>query len=249
LLFIQVHIPIIYDASSQKWQGRISFIGYRHCYTYVFPHPDRAISLVSTRDVRWKTLGYEQPPNTFDYVFNAFRYWTAVSINHPLEELVFVEESPTQEFPSVDCRAMNDVYMDREDNLHILYTRQGRSTNGVFKRYHSIYKRDGTSVYDGEIKIKQGRYCRIFQDINHRYFILDDNGMLYLLNDEGKAPVDSVQIDLKNYPVNYAGYGLSVPRTGSNLSNKMDVVFPSHEGKYYVYFNLKLNEIFPLKIN
>ncbi len=60
--------------------------------------------------MRWQTLGYEQPPNTFDYVFNAFRYWTAVNINQPLEELVFVEEAPTPEFPFVDCRAMNDVF-------------------------------------------------------------------------------------------------------------------------------------------
>jgi hypothetical protein len=236
-----------YTASSKKWQGRISFIKHRHCYTYVFPHPDRSISLVSTRDVRWQTLGYKQPPNTFDYVFNAFRYWTAVSINHPLRELVSVEESPTLEFPFADCRAMNDVYIDSDSMMHILYTRQGKSTNGVFKRYHAIYKNNGTSVYDGELNIRKGRYCRIFQDKNHRYFILDDNGMIYLLDKEGKVPVDSVQIDLNNYPVNYAGYGLSVPRTGSKLSNMMDVVFPSHEGRYYVYFRLILDNLFSLK--
>ena len=69
--------------------------------------------------------------------------------------------------------------------------------------------------------------------------------MIYLLDNEGKAPVDSVQIDLKNYPVNYAGYGLTVPRTGSKLSNSMDIVYPSHEGKYYVYFQLKLDNLFP----
>jgi len=238
-----------YDAISRKWQGRISFLDFRHCYTYVFPHPDRSISLVSTRDVRWQTLGYQQPPNTFVYIFNAFRYWTANSINHPLEELVFVEESPTSEFQFVDCRAMNDVYMDHKDRMHILYTRQGKSTNGVFKRYHAIYNRDGTLLNNSELKITQGKFCRIFQDMHQRYFLLDDNGMLYLQNKAGITPIDSVQIDLQDYPVNYSGYGLTVPRTGSNLCNKMDVVFPSHEGSYYVYFNLKLNDIFSLKTN
>lgn len=166
-----------------------------------------------------------------------------------MQELVFVEEVPTPEFPFVDCRAMNDVYLDTEGMLHILYTRQGKSTGGVFKRYHAIYKNDGTSLYDGELTVRKSRYCRIFQDKNLRYFILDDNGMIYRLDKKAKTQVDSVQINLKNYSVNFAGYGLTVPRTGSKLSNKMDIVFPSHDGRYYVYFQLKLDDVFPLKID
>jgi len=237
-----------YDAAQKQWQGRVSFIDYRHCYTYVFPHPDRAISLVSTRDVRWQTMGYQQPPNTFAYVFNAFRYWIIEDINQPLLEMVFLEETPTPEFPFVSCRAMNDVYMDHEEKMHILYTRQGQSTNGLYKRYHGIYKKDGSFLYAAELQIKDGKYCRIFQDNNHRFFILDDNGMLYLLDAEGKESIDSVKIDLKNYPVNYAGYGLAVPRTGSKISAEMDIVFPSHQGKFYLYFQLKLDDIFPLSV-
>jgi hypothetical protein len=235
-----------FDATQKQWKGRISFIDYRHCYTYVFPHPDRSISLVSTRDVRWQTLGYQQPPHTFNYVFNAFRYWMVEDITQPLLEMVFLEEAPTRKFPFVRCRAMNDVYIDHEDNMHILYSKQGQSTNGLFKRYHAIFKRDGTHLYAAELNFKNGKYCRIFQDSYHRFFIIDDNGMLYLLDAGGKLPIDSVQLDLKNYPVNYAGYGLAVPRTGSRLSNKMDVVFPSHQGKFYVYFQLKMDDIFPL---
>ena len=234
-----------YNKKTEKWKGRITFVKYRHCYTYVFPHEDQSISLVSTRDVRWESLGYKQPPNTFAYVFNAFRYWIAQSIDHPLQELVFVEEKPTPEFPFVVCRAMNDVYIDHQNRMHILYTRQGYSTYGASKRFHAIYLKNGQVVYEAELVTNKGKHCRIFQDKTKRYFMLDSTGILYLLDDEGKSLVDSVQINLKDYPVNYSGYGLSVPRTGSEISNTMQVVFPSREGKYYVYFKLQMDSIFP----
>ena len=234
-----------YDAVKKTWVGRITILNYRHCYTYIFPHPDKSISMVSTRDVRWATLGYEQPPNTFAYVFNAFRYWKTENILEPLEELVFVEEVPTPDFPYVICHALNDAYMDTNDNMHILYTRQGKSTSGLFKVYHEIYTNDGTTIWEAELPVANGRYCRIFQDESERYFILHDSGWLYLLDKNGFSPVDSVKIDLKGYQVEYAGYGLTVPRTGTNLSNKMDIVFPSQGGKYYIYFRMLMDEIFP----
>ena len=234
-----------YNAIKQEWQGRITFLDYRHCYTYIFPHPDRSISLVSTRDVRWQTLGYEQPPNTFAYVFNAFRYWNAQSIDHPLQELAFVEEKPTPEFPFVICRAMNDVYLDHENNMHILYSRQGKSTNGQFLRFHSIFSQKGKLLFDARLALKKGKFCRIFQDEDHRYYILDDTGILYQLDDAGKSLRDSVQINLEKFPVNYAGYGLSVPRTGSIISNTMNIVYPSRNGKYYIYFQLQSDSLFP----
>ena len=48
--------------------------------------------------------------------------------------------------------------------------------------------------------------------------------------------------------VNNAGYGLAVPHTGSKISAEMDIVFPSHQGKFYLYFQLKLDDIFPLSV-
>jgi hypothetical protein len=236
-----------FNASRQEWIGRITFLDYRHCYTYIFPHPNRSVSLVSTRDVRWQTLGYTQPPNTFDYVFNAFRYWTIANINQPLQELALIEELPTAEYLKVDCRAMNDVYIDTKEQLHVLYMRRGKSTSGRFKRYHAVYLNDGTVSYEGEMTYGSGHYCRIFQDKHQRYFILDDNGILYLLNEDSFTPKDAVELDLNDYQVNYSGFGLSVPRTGTKLSNTMHVVYPSREGKYYMYFQLKMEDLFALK--
>ena len=236
-----------YSTAKKIWQGRITFLDYRYCYTYVFPHEDHSVSMVSTRDVRWEVLGYKQPPNRFAYVFNAFRYWKVKNIDQPLEELVFLEEVPTPDYLYVNCRAMNDVYLDSKSNMHILYTREGKSTNGVFKRFYGIYSQDGSLLHQTELPNSEGKYCRIFEDINHRYFIIDDNGLLYHLDRDNYIAIDSVRIDLKEFSVNYSGYGLAVRRTGTKLSNQMDVVFPSHNGSYYVYFRLDLADIFPVK--
>jgi len=117
----------------------------------------------------------------------------------------------------------------------------------VFKRFHVLYANDGTALYLAELSNHKSRYCRIFEDINQRCFILDDSGILYHLDKDSYAPIDSVRIDLQEYTVNYSGFGLAVPRTGTKLSNKMDVVFPSHDGIYYVYFQLDIEDIYPLE--
>ncbi len=236
-----------YNVAKEQWQGRVTFLDYRHCYTYIFPQVDHSVLMVSTRDVRWQVLGYEQPPDAFAYVFNAFRYWKALDFSRPLEELVFLEEAPTPEFPFADCRAMNDVYLDSKNNMHILFTREGQSTGGVFKRFYALYANDGNELYQTELPNPKSRYCRIFEDINQRFFLLEDSGFIYNLDKDSYLPIDSARIDLQEYTVNSSGFGLAVPRTGSKLSNQMDVVFPSHNGTYYVYFRLDVEDIFPLE--
>jgi len=233
------------NASTGEWTGRISFLDYRHCYTYIFPHQDGSIRLVSTRDVRWETLNYVQPPGTFAYVFNAYRYWIAEDFEEPLRELAFSEEKPTQEFPFVECRALNDVFEDSEGNMHVLYTRRGLTTTGERVRFHAVYGKEGDEIYHSKLHCQAGSFARVFQDSYDRFLLLNDTGMLYLLEDSGYMAVDSVQIDLGSYAVNYSGFGLSVPRTGSVFSGCMHVVFPSGNGKQVVYFCLKPEDIFP----
>ena len=48
------------------------------------------------------------------------------------------------------------------------------------------------------------------------------------------------EIDLGNYTVEYSGYSISVPRTGTPISNILDVVFPSDNGTMWIYFQLPL---------
>jgi hypothetical protein len=45
---------------------------------------------------------------------------------------------------------------------------------------------------------------------------------------------------LKGYTVEYSGYGISAPRTGTLPGNVLDVVFPSDNGSKWIYFQLTL---------
>jgi hypothetical protein len=242
--FLWSYLP----AQQRQWINQTTQLDYRYCYTYVFPHRDGSLSLVSTRDVLWEALGYQQPPGAFDYVFNAFRYWQTNDVNTPLQEMAYIEEPPTPEFPFVSCNAQIDAYIDTKQNMHILYGVYGASTSGNWQRRHVVFSQQGDLLHNGEISLSAGWFCRIFQDVNERYFILGDAGFVYLLADDGYTPVDSVQFDLQGLKVEYSGFGVSVPRTGTPLSNTMEVVFPTNEGKAWIYFSLALDELFPLPL-
>jgi uncharacterized protein YrrD len=47
---------------------------------------------------------------------------------------------------------------------------------------------------------------------------------------------------LEGNQVEYSGFGVSVPRTGTLLGNVMDVVFPSANGTKWLYFQLDFSK-------
>jgi hypothetical protein len=194
--------------------------------------------------VRWEALGYSKPPNAFDYVFNAFRYWHADSTTALLAAKAFVDEPPTTEFPGVVCNAQKDAYIDTKGNVHVLYIKNGSSTGGMPYHGHAVFSPQGETIFDGKTPNAVGWYSRIFQDSNARFFLLGDAGLIYLLANDGFTPVDSIQFDLQGYHVEYSGFGISVPRTGTPLSDVLDVVFPTNGGKDWIYFSLSLAELF-----
>ena len=61
-----------------------------------------------------------------------------------------------------------------------------------------------------------------------------------LRNDVVTATGTGSAIDLQGYEVEYSGYGISVPRTGTPISNVLDVVFPSDGGTKWIYFQILL---------
>lgn len=234
-----------YSAAQQQWINRKTDLDFRYCYTYVFPLAENGVSLISTRDVRWQALGYQKPDNASDYVFNAFRYWHADSSMAPLVERAFVEEPPTEAFPLVVCNAQIDAYVDTGGHVHVLYSKAGSTTAGAVQQRHAVFSAHGETLFDGEIPHAAGWYSRIFQDRNERFFLLGDAGIIYLFADDGFTTVDSIRFDLQGYRVEYSGFGISVPRTGTPLGNVLDVVFPTNGGKDWIYFSLPLDELFP----
>jgi hypothetical protein len=227
-------------AKTGKWTTRTTKLRYRHCYTYVFPDGG-GLSLVSTRDVQWRTLGYEQPKGAFSYAFNAFRYWRTSDVGKsPLKELAFVEERPSKTYPYAFCNAQNDAYVDTAGRMHILYRRTGPSTRGKERRRHAVVSADGNQLHDAAIPPKAGTHCRIFQDDRKRFYLLGSAGVIYPAGDDGLSLGKAVKLDLGTHAVEYSGFGLAVPRTGTPPANFIDAVFPSGKGKKWIYCRILL---------
>lgn len=236
-----------YMAQSDTWSSHTTSLDYRHAYTYVFPQPNRQLSILSTRDVRWSALGYPQPPGAFDYVFNALGVWqTDDFTKNPLQRTYAVEEAPTEQFPAVFLDAQQDAYIDTFGQVHILYWVQGASTNGDFTSRHLILSAAGELLHDVLLPGNgQHEFARIFQDEAENFYLLHSSGMLYPAGKDGLTLGTPIPLDLKNNTVEYSGFALSVPRTGTVASNVMDVVFPSDGGTKWVYFQLQQNLLPP----
>jgi hypothetical protein len=225
-----------------RWITHRAELDFKYAYTYVFPDPGGQLSLVATRDVRWSALGYQQPAGSFDYVFNAYRYWrTRELVSRPIEPFTFVEEPPTRDYPDPYLNAQMDAYIDTQDRMHILYWRRGATTAGDTQRRHRIVLPSGVVTFDGEMPSSGGWYYRIFQDSQERFYLLGSAGLLYPLGDDGMTVGEPVSLDLGGYTVEYSGFGVSVPRTGTPRSDVMDVVFPSGNGTQWLYFRLDLS--------
>jgi hypothetical protein len=230
-----------YSPSKQKWNSQTTFLDYRYCYTYLFPDVNGSLAVVSTRDVRWAALDYNQPAGEFGYVFNAFGYWlTDDFTKNPLKRLYFVQEKPTDQFPDVYLDAQQDAYLDMAGNMHVLYAVQGASTQGAWHIRQAVLSPDGQLLNDVQLPDDIGGYARIFQDAGGRFYILGSSGLLYPAGMDGLTLGTPLQIDLGNYTVEYSGFGISAPRTGTLPGNVLDVVFPSSGGHMWIYFQLTL---------
>ena len=80
------------------------------------------------------------------------------------------------------------------------------------------------------------------QDVSGRFYLLGSAGLLYTLDGQGMSSTGSTPVDLGWFPVEYSGYGLSVPRTGTLPGDVMDVVFPSGNGSQWLYLRLDLTD-------
>jgi hypothetical protein len=227
--------------SQGHWISHTSQIDYKFSYTYVFPEAGGQLSLISTRDVRWSALGYTQPPGTFDYVFNALGYWrTDNAANDPLQRDYFIEEKPNTKYPKVILDAQQDAYMDTMGNTHVIYAVQGPDTQGAWVSRHAIISPSGTLLNTVVLPRNLGGFSRIFQDTTGHFYILGSSGFLYPAGVDGLTLGTPIVIHLGGYSVEYSGYGISAPRTGTPISNVVDVVFPSGDSMKWIYFQLKL---------
>lgn len=232
-----------YLVLQKEWKTQIVDLDYRYCYTYLFPSPDGQLSLISNRDVLWSALGYSQPADTFDYVFNAVGVWHSNNISEePLQRVFAVEEVPTEAYPFAYLNAQEDAYKDTSGNLHFLYRIQGESTQGEYVNRHAIISASGEILANVELPETLGEFSRIFQNASGRFFILGSSGVMYPAGMDSVTLDEPINIDLQGYVVESTGFGISAPRTGSTLANVLDVVYPSGDGTEWIYFQIPLPE-------
>jgi hypothetical protein len=232
-----------YLPSQEQWVTQTTALDFRFCYTFVFPDIKGQLALVSTRDVRWEALDYKKPSGKFDYVYNAFGFWQTNDISKtPLKQIYFHEELPTTQYPAPILNAQDDAYLDTNGNMHIIYHIQGESTQGAWISRHAIISLDGNLLSDVQLPKDTGRFSRIFQDQEGQFYLLGSSGNLYPLGLDGLQIDTPIRLNLGGNQVEYSGFGVSAPRTGTSLSNVIDIVFPSANGTKWLYFQIDFSE-------
>jgi hypothetical protein len=227
-----------YIPSQSRWVTQTNKLDYMYAYAYVFPGTNGQLSLVATRDCGWTELGYAQPPGTNPWIFNAFRYWRTNDVSsETIQVLSSAEEIPTDQYPN-PFLTIHEAYLDTKDRMHIIYEKSGATTGGESQIRHRIVSASGSTLFDEKLPKAAGQFCRIFQDSQERFYLLGSSGLLYPMDQGGQSLGDPMKLDLEGHETMFSGYSLSVPRTGTPLSDIMDVGFPSDGGKSWFYFQL-----------
>ena len=155
-------------------------------------------------------------------------------------KIINAGQGMTLAYPYLHRNATEDAYIDTIGNIHILYKLQGPSTQGTNENRHAILSPGGDLLADVELPDELGEFVRILQNANGNFFLLGSSGVLYPTGADGLILGTPINIDLKGYVVGYTGFGITSPRTGTPLSNIVDVVYPSGDGMQWVYFQITL---------
>jgi len=227
----------------RDWTFAVVDKPFRYCYTSVFPER-RGLRLASSRDVPYTALGWPVPEGSesYPFMFDAIGVWRSPDIStYPIKR-TFRMEAPyhPQRSPRADLRVM-DAYVDTAGRMHLLYVLRGPSTEHHHQMWHAIL--DGERVLTDMHRPDMGYYCRILQDASGRFYILDseNGGQIRAGTDEaGTKFTLPVPLDLRGWKIEYSGLAWAAPRCGAPLADFADVVFPSGEGKAWVYFRILL---------
>ncbi|HAW50741.1 MAG TPA: hypothetical protein DCX54_00195 [Flavobacteriales bacterium] len=227
-------------SNSKKWITGKIHLDLRFCYAYVFPRRNRSAYLIASRDVKWHQISFQQPIGALNYTFNAIGAWFSDNVEtKPFKSIFFMEEKPTIEHPNVLLNAQTDVYIDDNDRTFILYRRQGVSTQGALEKRMLCLSSKGETLYDVELPENTGDFSRLIQIPSGSFYLLGSSGFIFPAGKDGKTFGQPYKIDLDGCLVEYSGYSISSPRTGTSRTNIVDVMFPTEGGKIWRYFNIE----------
>lgn len=241
-----------YLTPDNHWHFKMTTMDYRYTYPFILPTDSGDLTVVGTRDVLWSELGYTRPPGSFNYVYNAIKYFHFTNAaSQPLSERLVKEEVPTEGYPMVEAIA-RDVYVDTQGRTHILYTLQGTDSQGQYIGRHAIIQ-NGTVVSDTALAVHFPDRARIIQDTTGRFYIFTAAGNSLYLYPGSITDIDGTQLDPDIIlPLHYSAScdngncqspHIAAPRGGTPLANYVDGVYNSGQGEQWVYFRLRLQTI------
>lgn len=222
----------------RSWVSRRQDVTYRHAYAVVLPDGNARATVAATRDVLWSTIGRDTPSDSANYAFNAIGSWRG-DLSRGLRKIDSAGENPTGGFPAPMLRQL-DAYRDTSGRLHVLYIQRGERTRGRDIYRHRAIGGSGKLLYDEQLPEALGDFVRIFQDRRGNFYVIGQNARLARLSPDGRNVVgDLLDLDYGGREVSYSGYALSVPRTGTRPSDRLDVVFATDGGNAWAYFQLR----------
>lgn len=230
------------------WSFQVTETPYRYCYAWLEPTPRGGLNVVATRAVLWRTLGYRRPRRAFAYVYDSVGTWRSdAPALAPLERGPTVRtERPSSAVPNVLVSAAQpDVYRDSAGRLHVLYTVRGPGTRGRVERRHAVLVGDRV-VDDVRLPSWLG-WGKVVEDAAGRIFVLGtatNSSTLYVyptLSPDGTVLGQPTQLSLDGHGLEYPGFTVADPRSGTPRGDGIDVVYPSGaRSRRWMHFTLTL---------
>jgi len=244
-------------ASSGQWHIGVTPLAERHCYTYVLPEGDGRLTLTSTRDVPFQSMGYADSStrHSLGFVFNRVGCWSTADVHsRQLSEITVAESVPTTDYPEAAANGASvDTYRDTKGRLHVLYVFMGAETLGRQHIRHAVIENgkviktvqlpdeiEHCLVLSDAPERDRPQFCRLLQDAEGNFYLLGTTAIIPADSEDGTSLGKPVPLDLHGYKVEYSGISIAAPRGGTPRANYVDGVFPTDQGRKVIYFRIQL---------
>jgi len=230
-------------AADGQWHSITLPTDLRYSYVELLPDNNGGLTMVASDDVEWSTLGWNQPPGAFTYVWDRINYWHTDNLLSQSFQQLQVASYPQPAGTNGYVNVFNqDAYLDTQGRTHILYSVQTPSTGQQIVGHHAIVQ-NGSVVND--VTLANG-YCpnetRMIQDTTGQFYVLSHCGStLYVWagdSVDGTQLGAPVSLDVSAYPVD-SWFWLATPRGGSPIADYVDGVYSANNDTQLIYFRVR----------
>ncbi len=232
-------------AADGQWHSITLPTDLRYSYVQLLPDNNGGLTMVASDDVKWSTLGWNQPSGALAYVWDHINYWHSDNLLtqsfQQLQVASYPQPSGTNAFVSAFPQ---DSYLDTQGRTHILYSVQTPSTGQQVVGHHAIIQ-NGSVVKDVALN---NVYCpgsaRMTQDTAGRFYLITGcsaNIFIYPADtNDGTQLGPLARLDVSAYPLD-SWFWLAVPRGGTPRADYVDGVYSANNDTELVYFRARLN--------